>query len=174
MTVFCLCTHWIIFGVAYCSNTTQSWPLLMLPNDLFCAHSWHRLNFRYSNSFYRAGRKPFNPLLGETFDYVDLDRKCVFLFYRTALIRGCPRFAFRGILGNSHHIALWFGADQNFGDCVWSNFRLSVAKKICGSILTFIIPLTNGYRFVAEQVSLHSSNIKTLYARATIVLLLFH
>jgi hypothetical protein len=88
----------------------------MLPNDLFCAHSLHRFNIRYSNSFYRAGRKPFNPLLGETFDYVDLDRKCVFLFYRTALIRGCAHFAFRGIFGNSHHIALWFAADQNFGD----------------------------------------------------------
>jgi hypothetical protein len=113
----------------------------MLPNDLFCAHSWHRF-IRYSNSFYRAGRKPFNPLLGETFDYVDLDRKCVFLFYRTALICGCARFAFAAFFLAILIILHWFAADQNFGDYVWSNFRLGVAK-ICGTILTFIIPLTN-------------------------------
>ena len=34
---------------------------------------------RYSNSFYRAGRKPFNPLLGETFDFVDQKRKFRFV-----------------------------------------------------------------------------------------------
>lgn len=29
----------------------------------------------YSCTFFRGGRKPFNPLLGETFDYVDTERK---------------------------------------------------------------------------------------------------
>jgi len=29
----------------------------------------------YSCTFFRGGRKPFNPLLGETFDYVDIARK---------------------------------------------------------------------------------------------------
>jgi len=33
----------------------------------------------YSGSFYRGGRKPFNPLLGETFDYVDVERNFRFV-----------------------------------------------------------------------------------------------
>mmetsp|Transcript_26189 Transcript_26189/g.68782 ORF Transcript_26189/g.68782 Transcript_26189/m.68782 type:complete len:516 (+) Transcript_26189:180-1727(+) len=33
----------------------------------------------YSNSYFRAGRKPFNPLLGETYDHVDTERKFRFV-----------------------------------------------------------------------------------------------
>jgi hypothetical protein len=34
---------------------------------------------QYSGTFYRGGRKPFNPLLGETYEYVDAEKKFRFV-----------------------------------------------------------------------------------------------
>jgi hypothetical protein len=108
--------HWIILGVAYCSNTTQSWPLLMLLSSArilgIASSSGTRTRFivRVESRSTRCLGRPLTTSTWTASQY--------FVFYRTALICGCAHFkssqlrVSRRIFGNSHHIALWFAADQ--------------------------------------------------------------